>query len=115
MTNRNATIVVCALCLAVPQLTVAAETEDVHPYLENGFSLDLGIYFPDRTMDLRVNGSLRGINDEIHFDERVRLKRDDDTFSAQLSWRFRGRWSLIGQYFKFSDTRRAASYGRIRP
>ena len=107
MTNRNATLVVCALCLAVPQLTVAAETEDVHPYLENGFSLDLGIFYPDRHMDLRVNGSLTGINDEIHIDEGVRQKRDDDTFSAQIAWRFRDRWSVIGQYFKFSYTRGA--------
>ncbi len=107
MTNRNAALVVCLFCFAGPQITVAAETEDVHSYLENGFSLDIGIFYPDRHMDLRVNGSLTGINDEIHFDEGVRLKRADDTFSAQLSWRFRDRWSVIGQYFKFSDTQRA--------
>lgn len=104
---RSATLIVCVLCLAVPQLTVAAETEDVHPYLENEFSLDIGVFYPDRQLDLRVNGSLGLINDEIDFDERLRLKRNDDTFSAQLSWRFRGRWSVVGQYFKFSDTRRA--------
>ena len=58
-------------------------------------------------MDLRVNGSLDGINRAIDFDESLRLKKADDTFSAQLSWRFRDRWSVIGQYFKSSDSHRA--------
>jgi len=107
MTCRSATLVVYALCLGAPQLTAAEESVDVHPYLKNGFSLDLGIFYPDRQLDLRVNGSLGGINDEIDFDESLRLKRADNTFSAQLSWRFRDRWSVIGQYFKSSDSHRA--------
>ncbi len=52
MANQNATLVSCALCLAVPQFTVAEETGDVHPYLENGFSLDLGAFYPDRQLDI---------------------------------------------------------------
>jgi len=95
------------LCLAVPQLAVAEDTEDLHPYLENGFSLDVGVFYPDRHLDLRVDASLGGINNEISFEERLRLKSADDTFSAQLSWRFRDRWSVIGQYFRSSDGRRA--------
>ena len=102
-----ATVVVCMLCLAGPQLTVAAESEDLHPYLERGFSLDLGVFYPDRELDLRVNGSLAVINDEIDFDERLKLKRADETFAVELSWRFRGRWSVVGQYFKATDSTRA--------
>ena len=79
----------------------------MHPYLENGFSLDIGIFYPDRELDLRINGSLAGINDEIDFGERLRLQGADDVFSAQLSWQFAGRWSLIGQYFGSSDSRKA--------
>jgi hypothetical protein len=79
----------------------------VHPYLKNGFSLDLGIFYPDRQLELSVNGSLDGINKEIDFDKSVHLKKADNTFSAQLSWRFRDRWSVIGQYFRSSDSHRA--------
>jgi len=104
MASRTATLVVCMLCFADPQLTVAAESEDLHPYLERGFSLDLGVFYPDRELDLRVNGSLAGINDEIDFDKRRRLKSSDDIFAAELSWRFRGRWSLVGQYFDATDS-----------
>lgn len=107
MICRRAAIVVCLFGLTIPQFAAATEPDDVHPYLENGFSLDLGIFFPDRKLGIRVNGSVAGINDEIDFDERLRLDRNDDTFSAQLSWRFGDRWSLIGQYFKSSDSRRA--------
>ncbi len=95
------------LCFAAPQLTDAAESEDLHPYLERGFSLDLGVFFPDRELDLRVNGSLVGDNDEIDFDQRRRVKRGDEIFSAEVSWRFRGRWSVVGQYFKSEDSNRA--------
>ena len=107
MACRIATLVVCMLCFACPQLTVAAESEDLHPYLKSGFSLDLGVFFPDRELDLRVNGSLVGDNDEIDFDRRRRIKKSDEVFAAELSWRFRGRWSVVGQYFRSSDSTRA--------
>ena len=107
MDYRTIVLAIYVLCLAGPQLVVAAESDDVHPYLENGFSLDIGVFYPDRELDLRVNGSLAGINDEIDFDERLGLKGTDEVFSAQLSWKFGGRWSLIGQYFSSSDSRRA--------
>ncbi len=107
MACRTATLVVCLLCFAAPQLTDAAESDDLHPYLERGFSLDLGIFFPDRELDLRVNGSLAGDNDEIDFDRRRRVEKSDEVFAAELSWRFRGRWSVVGQYFRSSDSTRA--------
>jgi hypothetical protein len=91
------------LCFAGPQLAVAAESEERHPFLERGFSLDVGVFFPDRELDLRVNGSLDVINREIDFDRRRQIKSNDDIFVAELSWRFRGRWSIIGQYFKSTD------------
>ena len=68
MTNRNATLVVCVFFFAVPQVLDAAEPRDRHPYLENGFSLDIGVFYPDRQLGLQVNGTLGGINKEIDFD-----------------------------------------------
>jgi len=104
MACRSVTFVVCMFCLAAPQLADAAESEDLHPYLERGFSLDLGVFFPDRKLDLRVNGSVAGINEEIDFDEGIQLGSTDDTFAAEISWRFRGKWSVVGQYFKSTDS-----------
>ena len=107
MVCRTTTLVVCMFCIAGPQLTVAAESEDVHPYLERGFSLDVGVFYPDRELDLRINGSIAGINDEIDFDKRRQLKSGGDIFATELSWRFRGRWSFVGQFFSSADSRRA--------
>ncbi len=106
-TYGTASLVVAILCLVAPQLTVAEDSEGLHPHLVSGFSLDLGIFYPDRQLDLAVNGTVTGINDEIHFDEGVRLDNADNTFAAELAWRYRGRWSIVGQYFKSTDSARA--------
>jgi len=107
VTRRTAPFIVCVLCLAGPQLTVAAEAEDRHPSLESPFSIDIGVFYPDRELDLRVNGSIAGINDEIDFDKRRQFKSAGDIFAMELSWQFRGRWSFVGQYFKAEDDNRA--------
>jgi len=104
VTRRTAPFIVCVLCLAGPQLTVAAEAEDRHPSLESPFSIDIGVFYPDRELDLRVNGSIAGINDEIDFDKRRQFKSAGDIFAMELSWQFRGRWSFVGQYFKSDDS-----------
>ncbi len=100
----KAAIAVCLLCFTAPQLAVAEDTNDVHPFLESGFTLDLGVFFPDRHLDLSVNGSVGDINDEIDFDTGLQLGSADSTFAAELSWRFRGKWSIVAQYFKSSDS-----------
>jgi hypothetical protein len=91
------------LCFAGAQLTVAAETEDRHSLLESPFSIDIGVFYPDRELDLRVNGTVSGINDEIDFDRRRQFTSAGDIFATELSWRFRGRWRFVGQYFKAED------------
>ncbi len=100
----KAAVVVSILCFAAPQLTIAAESENLHPFLKRGFSLDVGVFFPDRHLDLSVNGTISGENDEIDFDQGFQLGSADETFSAELSWRFRGKWSVVGQFFKTSDS-----------
>ncbi len=107
MNYRTATLIVCLLCFAGPRLTIAAESEYLHPYLRRGFSLDVGVFYPDRKLDVRVNGTIGSINDEIDFDEAFRLDSADNTFAAEMAWRYHGKWSVIGQYFKSDDTNRA--------
>ena len=58
-------IVVCMTCLAVPQLALAEESVDLHPFLHRGFSMDVGVFFPDRELNLSVNGTVDVINEEI--------------------------------------------------
>jgi len=106
MTIRTATLVLCLLLFSGVQRTLAADSDDLHPYLTSKYTLDLGMFYPDRKLDLRVNGSLVGDNIEFEFDEGIRLERADATIAAEFSWRFSAKWSLFGQYFKSSGSTR---------
>jgi len=77
----------------------------VHPYLTDKFSLDLGMFFPDRKVKLRVDGPAGSISDDIDFEGEFGLKQSDETFSLNLGWRFAEMWELQGQYFKSSGAR----------
>lgn len=105
MIERTISLIACLLCLAATSPTEAAESGDLHPYLENVFVLDLGIFYPDRQLDLQVNGTV-GDNRKIDFNKQVRLKNTDETFAAEIAWRFRGKWSIRAQYFKSADSTR---------
>ena len=80
----------------------AQESSNVHPYLTNKYFVDLGVFFPDRTLRMHVNGTAPGANREVDFENRLRSKRNDDTFALYLGWRFGDKWSLFGQYFDSS-------------
>ena len=97
-------ILSCLLCFAESQLTLAEESDNLHPYLQRGFSLDVGVFYPDRQLDLSVNGTIAGINEEIDFDQGFNLKAADNVFAGEISWRFRGKWSVLGQYFASSGS-----------
>ena len=77
--------------------------EDVHPLLVNGFSMDIGVFFPRRTLDLRVNRAnpaLPGENTLIDLDQEFGLRNGDETTAVEMAWRYGQRWSFLGQYFK---------------
>ncbi len=80
----------------------AQESSNVHPYLTNKYFVDLGVFFPDRTLRIHVNGTALGANRDVDFEKRLRLKRNDETFALNLGWRFSEKWSLFTQYFDSS-------------
>jgi hypothetical protein len=82
---------------------IAADSDDTHPLLTNNFSIAVGLFYPDRSLNLGVNGSVGDERDAIDFDNTLRLGEADEVFSGELAWRFHGKWSLLGQYFKSSD------------
>ena len=53
----------------------AQESSNVHPYLSNKYFVDLGYFFPDRTLKIHVDGMASGANGEIDFEDRLRLKK----------------------------------------
>ncbi len=101
---KNRLYLLFALALVVsPGPSSADETDELHPLLTNGFSIDVGIFYPDRELDLRVDGTL-GPNEEIDFDTGLNLGNSDEVFAGEFAWRFRGDWSFLAQYFRSSDS-----------
>ena len=81
----------------------AAELPERHALFSKGWSVDVGVFNPDREFNLRVNGSLNLENLPIDFDERFNIGTTGDLFAAELSWRFNNRWTLLAQYFEATD------------
>jgi hypothetical protein len=101
-----AVIVFSAISLAVPGEALADHPVDLHPLLVRGGSIDVGVFYPDRNLNLRVNGTLAGTNDEIDFNEDLRLKEADEIFAAEIAWKFNENWSSMVQFFRSSNSTR---------
>lgn len=74
---------------------------DYHPFLSDTFNLGIGIYYPTKDLELRVDGSLQ----EFGFDFDETLKLDDSEATANLTfrWRFGEKWSMWGQYWNLGS------------
>ena len=70
------------------QSTYADEQNDVHPYLTAKFSIDLGVYFPERETTFRVDGSLPGTSSNVDFQQELGAGKSDETFALNAGWRF---------------------------
>lgn len=81
---------------------LAEAQNDAHPLLTDKFSIDLGVFFPQRTVTLSVDGPINSAAGDIDFDETIGLKESDDVFSVNFGWRFGEKWMLGTQYFKSS-------------
>ena len=96
-------VVLVSMLFAVDTGALRAEVEDdVHPYLTDKFFVDLGMYFPNREVQFRVNGTLDTPNDIIDFESEVGLGKSDQIFSLNFGWRFGEKWELEAQYWAIS-------------
>ena len=100
-------LLLCLLLIAGNNLSHAQEPGDVHPSLTEKFVLDMGVFFPDRSFKIHVDGSVAGGNPNIDFEDEFGLNRSDETFAIDFGWRFGKKWSLLGQYFESSGSRSA--------
>jgi hypothetical protein len=96
-----------ALILAVilvPMLAQGQDVEPIHPYLGNKFYAAVGIFLPDQNTRLGLQSSVEiTIPDPeptpyetIDFDETFGFSDSDETFSAEIGWRFGKKWQLRG-------------------
>lgn len=104
MIRKRHVLLMGSLLMGGPQLSYAADTSGVHPYLSDKFFVDIGLFWPSRSFSLSVNGSAGEVNDPIEFEEDVRLNQADEVFCAEFGWRFGEKWRLVGQYFESSGS-----------
>ncbi len=72
----------------------------VHPYMTSKFMIQAGFFYPRGDLDLRVDGSISGENEEFDFDERLKFRQVDGIFTLEMKWRFGKKWSLGMQHFQ---------------
>ena len=88
----------CGSALSLP----AAAQDGVHPHLTEKFSLDLGVFFPERRVTMSIDGPVIAAGEDIDFEESFGLKKSDNIFSLNFGWRFGEKWQLSAQYFASS-------------
>jgi hypothetical protein len=101
-------IIVCGvLIMAGAQASYADDTSDIHPSLTNKFSLDFGVFYPDRKVRISAGSTLDGDNEWIDFQGELNHATSDETFSMNFGWRFGEKWQLAAQYFDSSSSKQA--------
>lgn len=73
----------------------ARAEEEYHPFLTDKFNIDVGAFWPNINLDLKVNGSDPG--EEIDFDEALNLEDYQAAGSINFRWRFGEKWSFWAQ------------------
>jgi hypothetical protein len=82
-----------------------AQTER-HPLIDSKYLLDVGLFFPERTVSLGAGVSVPG-DGRIDFGSEFGLNKTDELFAVDLTWRFGEKWSLAAQHFRASGGREA--------
>ena len=106
-------LAVAALVVGVMPFPAAAQdVEPIHPYFSNKFFASVGLFRPDQNTRLGLEASLETPdpsptpNGTVDFAETFGFSGSDETFSAEIGWRFGKKWQLRGQYFRVgSDAR----------
>jgi len=100
MSLPTASITISVLLLVASFPTAAQDS--VHPELSSRYSLDLGLFFPKREIQLKAGVTVPGARD-IDFGSEFGLEKRDQTFAIDFRWRFGEKWSLAAQHFSASS------------
>ena len=79
----------------------AAAQDDVHPELISKYSLDFGLFYPERQIKLNAGVTVPGDRD-IDFGDEFGLEKRHQSFAVDFRWRFGEKWSLSAQHFAAS-------------
>lgn len=98
-------------CLIVPLLSIPAglvvADDNVHPFISDKFSVQLGVFMPSKDFKLGVDGSVSGRNQEFDWEKATGFGEDDEVFMLEAKWRFGQKWSFRAQYYDSNESERA--------
>jgi hypothetical protein len=108
--SRKSVPLGAVFCLLLPAIGFGDGADPIHPYLSNRFYASVGVFRSDQKVRLGLDGSVELPQDEltsyIDFSQSLGLSTSDQTFSAEVGWRFGRKWQLRGQYFRVDDSSR---------
>ena len=93
---------VAMILLAAAPFAAFAQ-DDLHPSIESKYLLDVGVFFPERTVNLGAGASAP--DGGVDFGTKFGLNRTDQLFEVDLTWRFGDKWALAAQHFRLSGGR----------
>jgi len=99
-------LIVATLSVLIAAPYMAFAQAERHPSIESKYLLDVGVFFPERTVSLGAGVSLPG-DGRIDFGSEFGLNKTDELFAVDLTWRFGEKWSLAAQHFRASGGREA--------
>lgn len=94
-------------CLALAPHAAAQTTDEggganaFHPYLSDRFHIELGLFIPDKDINLRVDGSLPGEN--IDFEDQVGASESENTGAVDFRWQFGKKWNFAAQAWRVNS------------
>ena len=98
-------------CLSALLLTIAAghaiADDEVHPFISDKFSVQLGVFMPSKDFKMGVDGSVSGLNREFDWETATGFGKDDEVFMLEAMWRFGKKWSFRAQYYDSNENERA--------
>lgn len=103
--------ILAVMVLVAPGLVYADEFTPRHPYLTSKWFASIGLFAPDQNVKLTLDASVEvgdpTLFEEHNFSETFGVSSSDETFSAEIGWRFSRNWQLRGQYFRVGDNSQA--------
>jgi hypothetical protein len=96
----------CVILLTLPLRFAVAEVE-VHPFIADDFSVQVGVFRPSKDLKLRVDGSVTRVDQEFDWEAATDFGEDDEVFMLEAKWRFGQKWSFRAQYYESKESKRA--------
>jgi hypothetical protein len=81
---------------------MAQPIPEYHPFLGDKFNLGIGLFWPEKSIKVRVDGTVP--EEQVDFGETFRLDDRESTGSMMFKWKFGEKWQFQGQYWSVDTT-----------